>query len=81
MPIVGSLLWHLLNNYQIVTFDILQGKQDSNPHRRFWYSPKNGGRVDIPLNYILKLIIQESWLPVLHLLYVHLRGLRNGDLR
>ena len=22
----------LLNNYQIVTFDILQGKQESNPH-------------------------------------------------
>ena len=30
-----------LNIYQIVTFDIWQGKQDSNPHRRFWR----------PLNY------------------------------
>ena len=30
-----------VKHYQIVTFDIWQGKQDSNPHRRFWR----------PLNY------------------------------
>ena len=36
LPLMGSagwkLWWNLLNNYQIVTFDILQGKQESNPH-------------------------------------------------
>ena len=32
MDIAGwKLLQCLLNNYQIVTFDILQGNQDSNP--------------------------------------------------
>ena len=39
-----------LNIYQIVTFDILQGKQDSNPHRRFWR----------PLNYPCSIPLWES---------------------
>ena len=42
-PVNWKRIRRLLNNYQIVTFDIFywQGKQDSNPHRRFWR----------PLNY------------------------------
>ena len=38
-----------VKHYQIVTFDIWQGKQDSNPHRRFWR----------PLNYPCSIPLYE----------------------
>ncbi len=51
---MDSVIWKrlrcLLNNYQIVTFDILQGKQDSNPHRRFWR----------PLNYPCSIPLEKA---------------------
>ena len=48
-----------VKHYQIVTFDIWQGKQDSNPHRRFWRPLNypcsiplyNAGRLDVRLEY------------------------------
>ena len=51
---VWKRMRHLLNNYQIVTFDISQGKQDSNPHRRFW-RPLNYP-CSIPLNVARKIL-------------------------
>ena len=49
-PVIWKRLRSLLNNYQIVTFDILQGKQDSNPHRRFWR----------PLNYPCSIPLEKA---------------------
>ena len=58
--VIWKRLRCLLNNYQIVTFDILQGKQDSNPHRRFWR----------PLNYPCSIPLFQDGNPWTSVLYV-----------
>ncbi len=78
---------HLLNNYQIVTFDILAGEAGFEPTSTvletaelpLFYSPIMVGDVEDTDQGVK--ISRGSWLPDLHLLYGHLHGLRTGDLR